>query len=376
MNHAFRGGYNPTFSVIRLPLAFMVVVLHLGLPGQHESYFLGFPHTIEESAHMLEVLFSRNIVHWAVPTFYVISGYLFFQNITEFKRSIYIKKIKSRTKTILVPYLLWNILYVIFLLSMKLLGVIAHGNNTQGITLFLHEHCGLDKILWNHQQFIQTNMLGCHVVSYFPINAPLWFLRDLYICMLLSPIVYIVCKKLGKWGIAVLFVIYNLQWQPPVPGFSITAIFFFSLGAWFGIKRINLTQFSKRYKIAAYLMALMLTPLLFIQNISNDIFPLYKFIGVFVLLALFSRISQSEKFHLLEKMSEFSMFVFVGQYFFLDICKGMLTRVLSMNGEFLDETLLYVFTPIFVIIVMGLTHLVARKVCPKTLAFSLGNRTT
>lgn len=375
MNHAFRG-YNPTFSTIRLPLAFMVVALHLGLPSQQESYPIGaFMHTTEDLVHMLEILFSRYIVHWAVPTFFVISGYLFFQNIAEFKRSVYIKKIKSRTKTILVPYLLWNILYVIFLLFMKFLGVIAHGNNTQGIISFLHEHCGIDKILWNHQQLIQTNMLGSYVASYFPINAPLWFLRDLYICMLLAPIINIVCKKLGMWGMVVLFALYNLQWLIPVPGFSITA-FFFSLGAWFGIKQKDLTLFSERYKIGAYLAALVLTPLLFIQNLSDIVFPLYKFIGVFALLAMFSRISSNKKFHLLEKMSEFSMFVFVGQYFFLDICKGLLTRVLQVNGLFLKETLLYVFTPIFVISVMGLTFIIVQKVCPKTLALTLGNRTT
>ena len=46
----------------------------------------------------------------AVPVFFIISGYLFFQNITEFKKEAYSSKVKSRIRTLFIPYLLWNLI--------------------------------------------------------------------------------------------------------------------------------------------------------------------------------------------------------------------------------------------------------------------------
>lgn len=70
--------YNPVLSMIKFPLAYLVVVLHLGLHYQHDFYpNAGILHLTEEFINMFEVLFSKYIVHLAVPTFFVISGYLF-----------------------------------------------------------------------------------------------------------------------------------------------------------------------------------------------------------------------------------------------------------------------------------------------------------
>ena len=67
------------------------------------------------------------------------------------------------------------------------------------------------------------------------------------------------------------------------------------------------------------------------------------------------------------------MFVFVAQYFFLDICRSFLIVLVSGSG-LLRETFYYVITPAFIIIVMLITYSGAKKVCPKLLSFTLGNR--
>ena len=44
-----------------------------------------------------------------VPLFFTISGYLFFLNYSKYD---YYRKIKTRTKSLLVPYLIWNTFFI------------------------------------------------------------------------------------------------------------------------------------------------------------------------------------------------------------------------------------------------------------------------
>ena len=48
-----------------------------------------------------------------LPLFMSISGFLFFKNITNPSKLIWIKKYKSRFKSLLIPYIIWNILFII-----------------------------------------------------------------------------------------------------------------------------------------------------------------------------------------------------------------------------------------------------------------------
>ena len=56
---------------------------------------------------------SINIV--AVPVFFIISGYFFFYQTKAFGKEAYSKKLRKRIKTLLIPYLLWNLLPVLLI---------------------------------------------------------------------------------------------------------------------------------------------------------------------------------------------------------------------------------------------------------------------
>lgn len=57
----------------------------------------------------LQVLLGKTITPAAVSIFFVISGYLYFANIKYFNKGTYAIKTKKRVKTLLIPYLLWNL---------------------------------------------------------------------------------------------------------------------------------------------------------------------------------------------------------------------------------------------------------------------------
>lgn len=207
---------------VRLPLIILVTYAH-SYGAIREGYSLlgsGW-----DSYEILKILVSQTLVKVAVPAFFIMSGYLFFANVEEFTKEIYWQKIRRRIKTLLIPYIIWNLMMAIKLNS---LGTILSG-------------------LWT------------------PINMPLWFLRDLMIVTLATPILYILIKKLGWWLIAILFPIYLTGLFAIQPEPNPYAICFFTLGAILSIKKMDLVETCMRYvkpalALSAILMiAMMLT---------------------------------------------------------------------------------------------------------------------
>ena len=57
----------------------------------------------------------------AVPLFFMISGYLFYRT---FKIEKAVDKLKSRIKTLVVPYLIWNVIYAVGMILLKHFGFV------------------------------------------------------------------------------------------------------------------------------------------------------------------------------------------------------------------------------------------------------------
>ena len=61
----------------------------------------------------LKLLVSQTLVKVAVPVFFIMSGYLFFANVEKWSLKVYKAKILRRVKTLLIPYLIWNLLMAV-----------------------------------------------------------------------------------------------------------------------------------------------------------------------------------------------------------------------------------------------------------------------
>lgn len=161
---------------LRLPLAFLVVLLHsvgYGLPTGHMMiYQNGVFDTIK-------ILFSEGICVISVPIFFVISGFLFEAHFEKWNMSEYRKYIRSKFPKIALPYILWNALCLtlIYITSLSKGGVNdafwEYFNHTGGLNIFAFANKG------------------------FPIDYPLWFVRDLFIIYLLYPILRWIYKMGG-----------------------------------------------------------------------------------------------------------------------------------------------------------------------------------
>lgn len=184
----------------------------------------------------LKLLVSQTLVKVAVPVFFIVSGYLFFSNVKEWTFCVYRQKMLRRAKTLLIPYLIWNLLMVLKLKNFSW-------------SFFWN---------YNYEAGRQIDWFGIEHYLVAPANMPLWFLRDLMVVSLLTPIIYIGVRRLGYWMIAVLTIIYLSGVSPFIPGLSAYAVYFFTLGSFLGVRKLNLIETAMCVEIPAYYLSIIL----------------------------------------------------------------------------------------------------------------------
>lgn len=179
-----------------------------------------------------------------VPLFFFISGFLFFYN-ADFNESTYKRKLKSRYKSLMIPYLIWNFIGFLILLTQ------IHPRFIPFFPLLQDFRVDISTFLcsfWVIQLPMGTGDFTC------PIDGPLWYVRDLIILIVAAPFLYYIIKKIGIG----LLVLLGLAWfftllkGIGLHELSHQSIFFFPLGAYFGINRLNFVCLIKESRIASF----------------------------------------------------------------------------------------------------------------------------
>ena len=163
-----------------------------------------------QAGPMIEFFFSNAIVKFCTPVFFTISGYLFFASVQKFTLSLYLDKIRSRLRSLAVPYIFWVVLWsLIGLLLMK-----VFGKETFPI---LQEKLGD----W------PENILGG--VYYHPLPFQFWYIMDLLKISLLSPLIYLLVVSMKGFAVVLFLVLWMLDVSIPHLT-SMEVPLFFTLG--------------------------------------------------------------------------------------------------------------------------------------------------
>lgn len=171
-------------------------------------------------AWLVERLVGVGIGDCCVPTFFMISGYLFFRNIERNESYETLKykitnKWKKRVRTLIVPYLIWNTLGCVFYMFVSRLPWISSMMRSEPIDvtvenilrgIFLHE-------------------------AYFP----LWYIASLIICVLLTPIIWFLMKNIYVGIICLSCVAVCGILHIDFPELETRFLFIFMIGAFFAI---------------------------------------------------------------------------------------------------------------------------------------------
>ncbi len=281
-----------TIDWLRFPLMILIIFIHMDAKA-YPLTEIDFPLTsFQGFFNLLSLFLGYCICYLAVPCFFLISGLLFFRNTPQLTPALYRDKLKRRFRSLAVPYILWNIVAVL----LTLLYYWRHDCGAEQIRGLLSDgwHLFYDVKEWSIND---KNWLGISIAYSGPINLPLWYIRDLIVVALCSPLVYWWVKRLKVVGLLLLTVCYVGNIWPPVGGFGIKAFYFFTLGAYFSLNRLSIIDFARRYKSVILPPALLLIILCccyggYVAGVLNPISTLYlqffSVVGVFALFYLAS----------------------------------------------------------------------------------------
>lgn len=370
-----------TLKALRFPLVVMVVLIHSFCLKDYD-----LP-SIESLLNMdinvaIQILLSHVISHIAVPTFYLISGYFFFYKVTHFDVTIYKGKLRKRVHTLLIPYLLWNALYVLWVVILKVGAFLVKGKPLSNIIVFFQENHWLG-MFWdcNVWGFDRKSWLGCIPPHTGPILIPLWFLRDLMVVVILTPFIYYLIKRFKYWIIMLLCACYITGIWPYIHGFSITAIFFFSLGAYFSIHGKNMVSELYRYRLISYFLIIPMMLLMWYYDGNNSeigqyIYPFYIITGVVSIVCLSTTLTSQGRMNLSKHFSGVTFFIYVSHGLIgFSIANIILNNIVPMHyTELIVKIGYYLLLPILTITICCLIFVLMERYCPKILDVLTGNR--
>ncbi len=159
-----------------------------------------------------ERFFGDSIGQIAVPGFFLISAYLFYRNFTWGKLGA---KWASRAKSILIPYIVWNVLYY---------GAYVIGSRLPGISRVM----GKGKLSFSLGQLLD-------VIVHYRYLYVFWYLHQLILLVALAPLLYAVLKYFWS-GLLFLGAVFGAVWAAAdFPWLNEDALFYYRVGAFMAL---------------------------------------------------------------------------------------------------------------------------------------------
>lgn len=327
-------------SNLRLPLMIMVVFIHSYLTKSDLMPFVTF----------VEDVFSKCIPIVAVPTFMFISGYLYFSKCKHFTLFFYKTQTLKRIRTLLVPYIVWNTIVIFIFWS-------------------LHRFAPtiINPSFENIQDYTILQLLDCYWRGSggFPIAYQFWFIRDLFIIALLSPLIYLIAKS-RYIGITIVMMLFMSTFSSYV---EMGAYFF--MGAYCAINNVDFSALKTPLRVTV-LIAYIVLACIYLSMQSNEVIRKLLILcgSVSVLNLKVLRLAPKQLFR---EISSGAFFLFC-MHGIVDLftCK-ILTDVIHSESQLLWIMLYFINVTIVIFICMTI-YFVIKKISPRLLNAITGNR--
>ena len=306
----------------------------------------------------------------SVPIYFFISGYLFFLG-GGFSLSKYIEKLRRRIKSLLIPYIIWNTLAIIVLIAVLLSPLVSMMKFGVGLN------------------FSIPNLLSCYWVydgalagvnipaTTAPINVPLWYIKELMLMVVLSPVIRWLLLRLKLVFLLVtcaLWVWFSIK--SPAIYFPRDGLFFFSLGAYFSLNGKDVVSiFSRWLKPSAilYVTVSILTGIAFFYEIENG-FCLKLFntlVGIVFYISFAELLSRGNIINVTRKYFGAALFIYLSHGI---ICSKMIKIIVLLIrpsediGYIMTDVMSYVIS---ILLLYGIYRML-EKYAPKVLSLLLG----
>lgn len=251
---------------------------------------------ITEKLHLgacLEFLFSNALTRFAVPLFFALSGFLFFYK-KQFDRKTYFKQVKKRCKSVLLVFIILSA--ASYLICLVLYHILGHG---------------IIPMIDERMVFVLNGGAGfLYPLLQNPFAFQLWFLAQLFIMCLVSPVIYLLVKKLKWVPLVALGILWILDLSLNIRSYTLfncDAYTFFTLGAYIAVNEVKLPGLhqpikSKKWKyiasstwvilsVAFTIMAATLTQSTYLQTL---LFKIIGILGVISVWLIFDNVKEND----------------------------------------------------------------------------------
>ena len=198
--------------------------------------------------HKVSYFLSCSITRFAVPMFFMLSGISFFKNYNNQK---YLTKIKSRLFTLVIPYLLWNTIWMLWKIFTSYSFIAKFSTDSEPYALTI------------------KNILKA--IFFYDCNIPFWFIFDLIVFSFAAPLVFLIIKNkyIGIGAIICLSIVSLFGIHLPMDVFYYPMAFvFYLMGAMIGYhffdfasqKSSKPVQLASAIFLALYILAKNIAP--------------------------------------------------------------------------------------------------------------------
>lgn len=341
-------------SILRFPLIVGVVFLHAYDPSISKSVHLQYVGWVR----FIFDYISAGLATLSVPLLFLLSGYLFFWGF-QASAAGFMQRIVKRGRTLLIPLLFWNLFFLLLM---------AIAQATPAVKYFSGR---LEPIA----SFTALNYLNALLgLTTRPIAYQFWFVRDLLVLVLLSPLVYFLVTKAP----IPLLLLLGYRWFSPIPSWTFLtreAALFFCIGSLLALRGVDLRTIDRW----ALLLTLAYVPISVLDaatkntSVNNAIHKPAELLGVAFVLCASKYIWQfpTLKKYLLA-LSVASFFVFAAHEPLLTAVRRFSYAIWTPSTS--TTLLLYFADPLLVVAFCTALYYVLRSTMPAFTGVVTGGR--
>ena len=355
-----------TIDYLRFPLTVGVVFAHSYI-GHMSIHGIDYSVNAHSCANYIMVFFSQVFGRITVPLFFFISGYMFFYK-TDFNAKIYKKKLQRRYRSIIIPYIIWNFLGFLILLT-EVHPTFAHlfpGFNDLHINITTFLSC-----FWN-VHLTPTENIHC-----VPINFPLWYIRDLIVLFCIAPVIYWLLKHKGYIFLSVIGFVWFFNWGQFIglPKASHDSMLFFPLGAYLSMNSIDFTDYKSKTKWSPYLFLLVAVADTFTYGRPDTVWihKLAIIIGSIAIIHMVACLLRKNYIKTNKQLSESSFFLYLIHGLFILLYLKVLLLVIHPKSQ-LSFLFVYFFVVTTTVLVSLFMHYLLKKYLPSIAKALTGGR--
>lgn len=346
-------------SRLRLPLIMCVLLIHSNVPALQRAWTGSMP---DAPQWALQAVGNTSLMldRTATSVFFFISGFLFFLGSEPFSAAVWRGKLRRRASTLLLPYLIWNAVFLLFHFTKNIFSpsVGIPGDSGRGI---IGSVC---RAFWIYAD-------GC------PADLPLWYVRDLMVTVLFAPLIRIlVQRKSAAVGVPLLAAWLWLFPQMGVAGVNPQAFFYFALGAFFSVNGISLAIRRRTVVVAAALVVVAITA--FAQQTFGSAFgEVFRLAAVAAIVAIGfgvpPQIRSSHGGRVWRWASDITFFIYAAHALFASASVRLLCVAIPTSNA-AGLLAVYVLSPLLTLAATLIFHFILNRLSPLSARILNGGR--